>query len=281
MRQRKQIFTDILFIIAGTALAALAIDVFLEPNHISPGGMTGVATALNYLTDLPAGVVLIMINIPLVAFAAKQIGAKFLIKTAAATVLLSVMLDLFAVLLPTYTGNRLLAAIYGGVLSGTGLAMVFLRGGTTGGTDIIAKLVNLRYPHFSIGRVLLIFDAAVCVFAAAVYRDVETALYSVVVLFASSRLLDSILYGGDKGKLFYIFTRSTDEVAARIMKDMNRGVTLISATGAYSGEQRPMLLCAVRYYQSAELRRIVHQCDSDAFMVVAPADEILGYGFRR
>lgn len=281
MRPRKEIFTDILFIIAGTALAALAIDVFLEPNHISPGGMTGVATALNYLTGLPAGAVLIMLNIPLVAFAAKQIGAKFLIKTAAATVLLSVMLDIFAVLLPTYTGNRLLAAIYGGALSGTGLAMVFLRGGTTGGTDIIAKLVNLRHPHFSIGRVLLIFDAAVCLFAAVVYRDVETALYSVVVLFASSRLLDSILYGGDKGKLFYIFTRCTNEVSARIMRDMNRGVTLLSAQGAYSGEERPVLLCAVRDYQSSELRRIVHECDRDAFMVVAPADEILGYGFKR
>ena len=276
----RETVNDIEIIIAGTASAALAIDVFMQPNHISPGGLTGVATALNFLINIPSGLLLIVMNIPLAVVAARQIGAKFLIKTVAATLLLSVLIDLFAVIIPQYEGNRILASVYGGLLNGFGLALVFLRGGTTGGTDIAAKLINRRYPYVSMGRVLLVFDAAVCIFAAVVYRDVETALYSVVAIFVSSRVLDATLYGGDRGKMFYVFSKHTDRLSEQIMRQMKRGVTVLSAHGGYSGEDRPVILCAVRNYQAAELRRIIRSCDQNAFIIIANADEILGLGFK-
>ncbi|HCC35001.1 MAG TPA: YitT family protein [Ruminococcaceae bacterium] len=266
--------------IAGSAVFAASVTVFSAPNEIAPGGLTGIATVLNYLFAWPIGTAILIMNIPVFLIGAAKLGIKFLAKTLFASVLVSVFIDLFTALIPAYTGNPMLAAIYGGLLSGTGLALVFLRGGTTGGADIAAKLISLKFPHISVGRIFLILDLCVILFATAVYRNVESGLYAIIFIFVSSQLVDRILYGADKGKIMLVISGRSKEIAGEIMLKLSRGVTLLKASGAYTGEDKQVLMCAVRLSETARLHTIVKSLDRDAFIIVADAGEISGEGFK-
>ena len=276
----KKLIPDGLLMIAGSAVFAASVTVFSAPNEIAPGGLTGIATVLNYLFAWPIGTAILIMNIPVFLIGAAKLGIKFLAKTLFASVLVSVFIDLFTALIPAYTGNPMLAAIYGGLLSGTGLALVFLRGGTTGGADIAAKLISLKFPHISVGRIFLILDLCVILFATAVYRNVESGLYAIIFIFVSSQLVDRILYGADKGKIMLVISGRSKEIAGEIMLKLSRGVTLLKASGAYTGEDKQVLMCAVRLSETARLHTIVKSLDRDAFIIVADAGEISGEGFK-
>lgn len=272
---------DVLYILLGSALYSVGVMCFLTPSEISPGGLTGISTILSEVALLSTGVWVLILNIPLVILGFRKFGGKFVRKTAMATLINAVLLDALGAILPAYSGDKLLAAVFGGLFSGAGLALVMLRGATTGGIDIAAKLINLKHPHLSIGRLMLTIDAGIVVLAALFYRNAETAMYSAVALFASSTVMDNLLYGADKGKLVLIVTTQPRPVADGIFRSAKRGVTVMDTHGGYTGERRTMLLCAARRQEVTAVLTAVRDSDPRAFVVVAEAGQILGEGFEK
>ena len=282
--KRKQLFSfliDLLFYIAGGMIYSVAVLLFLTENEISPGGLTGIATILNYLFSLPIGTVVFILNIPLLAAGFIKFGGIFIAKTAVATAVMSLTLDISGLFMPKMKIDPILAALFGGLLMGLGISLFMLRGATTGGTDIIAKLINRKFPHLTVGRLMLAADAAVVGLSALVYKNMESALYAVIAIYASSRVMDLILYGADRGKIIYVITDNAKELSDSIMSLINRGVTLIDVTGAYTGTKRQMLMCTVRRHEVAAVCRLATSCDKNAFIIVGEAGEVLGEGFKR
>ncbi len=277
----KQWISDIFFWCVGGLLYASAINIFTAPNNILLGGFSGIATILNYLFGLPIGTVIFVLNVPFFIIAFYKFGRGFIVKTAVATLISSLFIDLSALYFPAYSGDRLLSSIYGGVLAGAGLGIIFLRGATTGGTDIIAKLLRLKFPHLSMGRVILYLDIVVIALSFFVYRSAENMLLALIVIFVSSQAIDYTVTGNSHSKMIFIVTQKGGEVKSKITSELNRGVTVIKAEGGYTGEQKAMLFCAVRANDVARVSRAIKAADEGSFIVVSDADEILGEGFRR
>ena len=209
----RRYLLDLLITLLGSLCYALSVNVFTAPNHIAPGGVTGAATLINYLTGAPIGTTILIINIPLLAAAWKFIGRTYTLKTAVATVVVSVIIDTSALFLPAFRGDTMLVAVFGGVLAGAGLGLIYMRGATTGGSEIVAGLLERRLPHIPIGRLILLVDAVVVACSAVVYKNLESALYAMVLIFVSSSLMDTLIYGQHKGKMLLIMTRREREVA--------------------------------------------------------------------
>ncbi len=271
---------DMIFYVLGSAIYSFAIANVLSAAQISPGGITGIATSLNFLFGLPVGIMTFLLNVPLFALGLYRFGMGFVAKTVLATAISSVFLDLWGAVLPHITVNRILAAVFGGILMGLGMGLILLRGATTGGTDIAAKLINRAFPHISVGRCVLISDMVVVIFAAFVYANIESALLSVITIYASSRIMDGILYGADSGKMIFTVSKKSEEIARSIMSEIGRGVTLLPAFGGYTGEAVNLLVCAVRKHEVARVHGIISGADSRAFIMVCEAGEILGEGFK-
>lgn len=276
----KAILTDLLFYFLGSVIYSSAVTLFIEGNEISPGGLTGIATALNFLFSLPSGITLFLLNIPILILGLVKFGGIFIIRTAVATILVSVSLTFTELILPSFNIDRILAAVFGGILMGLGLSLVMLRGATTGGVDIIAKLINRRFRHFTVGRIILIIDSAVIAFAALAYRNIESVLYSVISLYAASLMMDTMLYGADKGKLIYIVTEKRQDICRDINYELRRGVTVVGAMGGYTGNEKWLLLCTVRRHEVVAVYDILKEHDPTAFVVVSDAGEIIGEGFK-
>lgn len=272
--------TDTLFFTAAAVIYSVAVNVFLTPNEISPGGFTGIATVINYVTHIPTGTLLLLFNIPLLVLGYIKTGKSFIIKTSFVTVLFSAFLDLFSKILPPFKTEGILASVFGGILMGVALSIVMLHGATTGGIDIIAKLINGKYRHLSIGKVILTADVIVVIINALVYKNAETALYSITAIYASTRIIDLLLYGADKGKIIYIVTANPDLICREINQKIGRGVTKLSVKGGYTGENRVMLMCIVRVHEAAAVHAVIKEYDDNAFIVVSDAGEIIGEGFK-
>ena len=284
MLGREKLFAwaaDAALFIIGGAIYAVAVILFLSGNEISPGGLTGISTMLNYLYGLPVGTVVFILNIPILVIGFIKFGGIFIVKTAVSTVVISITLDIAEELLPELKINPVLAAVFGGLLMGLSISMFMLRGSTTGGVDIIAMLINRRFPHLTVGRLMLASDAFIVAFSALVYKNIESALYSVIALYASSRIMDVMLYGADKGKIVYIVTENSSCVAEKIMSIVRRGITVIDVTGAYTGRKLKMLMCTVRRNEVSAVCKTARENDKGAFIVVAEAGDILGEGFKR
>ena len=276
----KKIIVDILYFFTGAIIYSVSVNMFLSPNGISPGGFTGVAAVINHITNIPTGAMLFAFNIPVLILGYIKMGGMFILKTSFVTVLVSLSLDVSAKLLPIIRADGILVSMFGGILMGIGLSLILLRGATTGGVDIIAKFINRKYRHLSVGKIILMADGVVILLNALVYKNAESALYSIVAMYMGTRLMDVLLYGADKGKIIYIITNSPDEISNEINHSVGRGVTKLSVTGAYTGETKIMLMCTVRIHEVAAIHDIVKQCDDHAFMVVSDAGEIIGEGFK-
>ncbi len=272
--------TDIIIYIIGGSIYSVAVLLFLSENEISPGGVTGISTMINYLFNIPVGVSVFVLNIPLLIVGFLKLGGVFIFKTAIATGVISLVLDIAEVVLPTFKIDPILASVFGGILMGLSISLFMLRGATTGGVDIIAKLINRKFAHFTVGRLILLSDAVIVTLSTLVYKNIESALYSVVALYSSSRIMDMMLYGADKGKIIYIITERSEELAKDIMSLVNRGVTILEATGAYTGRKLNMLMCTVRRNEVSAVCHLTKEKDSNAFVVIAEAGEILGEGFK-
>lgn len=256
------------------------MNIFTAPNQIAPGGVTGVATLFNFAWGLPIGTMILVINLPLLIASWFRLGKAFTIRTLIVTVLSSVVIDAAAPFLPPFRGDRMLVALFGGVLAGAGLGLIYMRGATTGGTEVVARLLERKFRHIPIGRLILLVDALVVAASALVYRNVESALYAMVLIFVSTSLMDALVYGGDKGKMLLIMSKKEREIADAVLDRMERGVTMLNATGAYTGGERRVLLCAVRRSEMYQLRSLVMDIDPGAFLIVVSTDEVLGEGFK-
>ena len=276
----KRTALDGLFYVLGSALYALSVNIFTAPNQIAPGGVTGIATLLNFVWGAPIGAMILLVNLPLLIAAWFRLGKAFTVRTLIVTILSSVVIDATAPFLPPFQGDKMLVALFGGVLAGAGLGLIYMRGATTGGTEVVARLLERKFRHIPIGRLILLVDALVVAASALVYRNVETALYAMVLIFVSTSLMDALVYGGAKGKMLLIMSRRERKIAAEVLERMERGVTILNATGAYTGGEQRVLLCAVRRSEMYQLRSIVTDIDPSAFMIVVSTDEVLGEGFK-
>ncbi len=283
MNNKKKLcafLTDILVYIIGSILYSVAVSGIISANKISPGGFTGIATLLDYLFSLPSGITLFLLNIPVIILGLVKFGGFFIVKTAIATAIVSFTLTLTDYFIPEFIIDKVLAAVFGGMLMGLGLSLIMLRGATTGGVDVIAKLVNKHFRHITVGRIILIMDGFVIFLAAAVYRDIESALYSIVSLYVSSLIMDRVLYGADNGKIIYIITSHPDEVCHDINNLIHRGVTKLAVKGGYTGKERTLLLCTVRRYEVSAVYDAINKYDRSAFIFLSDAGEIIGEGFK-
>lgn len=264
-------------IFAGCALGAVAYPLFLLPNSIAPGGLTGIATILNYLFHLPTGTTSLLLNIPLFLLGYRQMGRRFLIRTTVATIVFSLLIDLFRV--KPLTKDPMMSAIFGGVLLGIGLGLILRGGATTGGTDLMARLVHRKVSAISIGAFLFAFDVAV-ILIAGFTMSAEHAMYSMISVYITSRVLDVVIAGIGTDKACNIITRHSDTIASRLMTELSRGVTVLDATGAYSGNAVRMLVCVVGRMELSLLKQIVKEEDAGAFVFITDTHETLGEGFR-
>lgn len=262
----------------GCALGALAYPLFLVPNHIAPGGLTGLATVLNYLFRWPVGTTSLVMNVPLFIIGYRAMGRLFVIRSLVATVLFSVLIDLIP--LPPMTEQPLLGAVFGGVLLGAGLGLILRGGATTGGTDMVARMIHNRFQHISVGAFLFLIDCCV-VLMAGFFIEAEYALYAFVALYAASKLIDVVMVGLTREKACYIISTQHEQVKREIMEKLDRGVTVLHAEGGYSGQERPVLLCVLSAQELGRLKAIVREADEDAFLFISDAHEVLGEGFRK
>lgn len=273
-------FIDSIYFVVGAIIYSVAVNIFLSPNGISPGGFTGVAAVINHITNIPTGTMLFAFNIPILILGYKKMGGRFVLKTAIVTALVSLSLNVLENVLPPLKTDGILASMFGGILMGIGLSLILLRGATTGGVDIIAKLINRKYRHLSVGKIILMADGVVIALNAIVYRNAESALYSIIAMYMGTRLMDVLLYGADKGKIIYIITDKSDEICYAINHIVGRGVTRLPAIGGYTGQKRTMLMCTVRVHEVSAVQNVVKKCDDRAFIVVSDAGEIIGEGFK-
>lgn len=271
---------DFIVITIGSAVYALAFDIFLDPNNIAPGGASGLAMVINrYLTFLPIGTLVIIINAPLFLMGLRTEGRGFLIKSLYGTLASSVLIDLFSGLY-RYTDDALLAAICGGVLMGSGLGLVFARSATTGGSDIAARLLTHKFPGLSVGRLMLAVDACIIGFAALTFKHINFALYALITVYISSIVIDKILSGTDSARVAYVITKHTDEMVKAIDRELDRGATLINGEGSYTGEPTKIVLCAIKRRQIADLKKVAREIDPRSFVIIMDAHEVVGDGFR-
>lgn len=276
----KKFLKDLLFYIVGSFIFAAAVTMFISANEISPGGFAGIATIINFISGIPSGILLFMLNIPVLILGFLKFGGLFIIKTALATSTVSFMMTISDLILPQFKIDRVLAAVFGGILMGLGLSLIMLKGATTGGVDIIAKLINKKFRHLTVGRIILIIDVGVIAIASLIYKNFETALYSGISMFLTSTVMDKMLYGADKGKLIYIITSCPDKICNEIITNLNRGVTKLTVKGGYTSEERTMLMCIVRRYEVSGIYEIINRTDNNAFIVIGDVGEIIGEGFK-
>ena len=274
--------TDNIIWLAGCSLYSVGVLIFAVPNGIAQSGITGLSIIINHLIHTPVGLTNLVLNIPLTILAWVFIGRSFVARTFWVTVMLSVALDVFTPLLKSYayTGDKLLAALFCGAISGFSLALVLMRGATTGGVDTIARLFRYKWPHISMGRVILVADIIVIITAAVVFKSVESALYAAIVIFVSSRVIDYVLYGTRSGKMLMVVTKNAPEISKALTSQINRGVTVLPVQGGYTGQEKKMLICAVRDNEVSKLNKVIWQIDPNPFIIISEAGEILGEGFK-
>ena len=279
IRTRFAPVSDVLFYIAGSFVFALSAAVFTVPNDIAPGGVLGIATIINHLTGFPTGTAVLLLNIPLFAVGFLVIGKKYMYRSLFCLVLSSLFINLLPRFIPQYSGDPLLAALFGGLLCGAGLGMTFMRGGSTGGADIVARVAGKIRPGTTHGRMIMLFDFAVIASAAFIF-GFERALYAVVSVYVSSKVIDAVLYGGSGGKVMFIISENHENIRQAVISEIERGATLLRGEGAYSGTQRDVLMCAVSRSEVYRVRDVVKKADPQAFIVITRADGILGLGFE-
>lgn len=286
---------DYVWIIIGSFITAVAINIFLVPYKIAPGGVSGIATVLYYLSNgrLPVGATMLALNVPLFLAGIRYIGGKFAFRTFFGAVALSVIIDttgqfskyivdnyFVRLELSPSSPDLLLYSIFGGVIMGLGLGIVFRSGATTGGSDLAARIVKHFWPNLTMGQILLLIDTSIIAFAAISFNSFQLGLYAVVSLFVSSKIIDAILEGINFAKAVFIISDKPHEISRRILFELDRGVTALKGTGMFTGSEKEVLLCVLQRGQLPSLKRIVKSVDEKAFIILTDIREVLGEGFK-
>lgn len=279
----KQI-KNIIYIIIGTVITALAINIFFVPYNISSGGASGVGIILNYLFKFPVGTVVLALNIPLFVIAIMKLGFKFTFRAIIGTVLLSVFIDITANVSSIEVLNvgtdYILSSIFGGMMMGLGLSFVFKGNASTGGSELLAQIVYKYRPVVSMSQLMLVIDAAIVILSTFAFKSFSSGLYSIIAIFTSKKTIDVVFEGVNYTKIINIITKKPDKIAERIINEIERGTTAIKCVGEYTKEDYVKLECVATITQIYKIKEIVKKEDSKAFMYIAPASEVLGYGFK-
>ena len=267
-------------VLFGAVLTALSVNIFIIPNHIADGGITGLAIIFYYLWGWNVGLVVFVLNIPLYFLAFRIVGKKFLWLSIFGVSVFSVAMQYTAAVEALHiTSEPLLACIFGGLISGIGMGITLKSQGSMGGTDIIAILLN-RVTSFSVGQIILSVDVVIFI-AAAVSFGPEVAMYAMIYIFVTMKVVDFVLTGLDNSKSLMIISHDPDELAEVLSRELERGVTFIEAEGAYSGQKRKIIYCVIGRMQVARMKKLIHAVDPQAFLVIGDASEVIGNGFNR
>ena len=273
---------DYLWIALGSVLYSLSFDWFYVPNQIGFGGLTALGMILNHLSPaVPIGTVVLILNIPIFILGWKFLGGHTLVSSLFAMAATSVLVDLISAVYTFPPMDPMLAAIFGGVSLGLSLGIIFSKGATTGGTDLIARLLKLPFAWLPMGKLLLVVDLSMLLAVSVAFRSMESAMYGIIALYISTMVMDMVLYGLDQSKVAYIVTSNPRPLAAEIDKQLDRGTTFLHGEGSFSGQNKLVLMCAFKQRQIVPLKALVHEMDPEAFIIVCNAHEVLGQGFRR
>ncbi len=265
----------------GAVIFSLGFDLFLEPNGLNAGGLTGLAMVLvHFLGFGSVGIATTLMNVPLFALSARKLGRRFFLGSLVGLLALSVSIDLLAAL-PVPKVEPLLACLYGGVVCGVGLGLIFMSSFSTGGSDIVVRLLKLKFQHLPIGTINIAFDLGVAVLTGLVFGDVSRTLYSGVALFVSGKIVDAVVYRFDYSKVALIISPQYEEIVRTIALKLDRGATFLNGQGTFSGKDTKVVLTAVKRQQLAELKALVVEIDPNAFIIVQEAHQVLGDGFAR
>lgn len=274
---------DILIIIIASAIYAFGVHCFISPNNIAPGGVTGISIILSALLPIKVGTLIFAINIPLMILGFIFLNRSTMIKTLISVAAITIFTDYIGEFIPVYTadgGNGIMAALFGGALMGIGLGINYYREGTSGGTDIIIKMIQKFHPDLKIGTINAVLDIVVVGFGMLVYGDINVVLFAVVAIYVQSKFIDFLVYGTQESRFLMIFSKRSKEISQKIL-EQNHGVTLFKAEGAYSGDERQVIATAVHRTAYSKIKRIVREIDPQAFVVTTSAGEVLGEGFSK
>ena len=276
----RDVAVDLLFTVVGSALVGFALAMFTVPNDIAPGGVSGLSTALAYITPFRVSVWALMLNIPLLIAAWRRLGTRATFFTLISTLLLSLFIEIGSRFLPEYRSDVLVAALLGGVVMGLGMGMLMIRGVSTGGTDLLALILKKLLPNLPTGTLLMFVDIAVVVVATLVFHDFDVAIYSAITIYVYSKIIDTLTQGVDYAKVIYTVTTRGEEVVRVLIENTDRGATLIPAFGGYTGEGRQIVMTVTRRSVVAQTLRLIRQTDPKAFTFVMDSTEVHGEGFR-
>ena len=270
---------NLLMIAAAALIYAVGISLFLDPNQLAPGGVTGIAVILNRLVNVETGSLYFLLNIPIVLLGIWKFGVRFITKTAYAIVMVSALTNLLSPL-GALTNDLLIAGVAGGILTAVGIGLIFKAGATTGGTDIIIKILRLKYRHLKTGFLFLCTDIMIVGLSALVFKNIEVAFYALLTVVISGKAVDYVLYGGDVAKMMFIITEKPEQIGKRLMKELEVGVTYLHGQGGWTGKEKRVVFSMVPNRLGAEVQDIVKHEDPAAFLVVTSANEIFGEGYK-
>ena len=272
-------FIEILETILGAFIMAIAVSLFLLPNELSSGGFSGIATILYYLFNFPVGTTIIVLNVPLFIFATLKIGKRFLLKSLLGTLSLSVFIDILEKLTPI-TNDKILACVYGGILTGLGTALILRAHSSTGGSDLAGNIIKEYKPMARTGNLIMIIDAAIVILNVIFLKKVEIALYSAITIYIMGKVIDIIFEGIYFTKLVFIISDKSEEISKIIVNNIKRGVTGVYGKGIYTEENKLVLMCAIGRRELAELKSYIKEIDPNAFLIITNSREVLGTGFK-
>lgn len=279
LTNKKEVATDFLFIIIGALIYAVGVSLLLDPNGLAPGGVTGIAIILNRLLSIRTGTLYFLLNVPIVLLGVRQFGLYFIFKTAVAVGFVSVFTNFFA-RFPALTDDLLLASVFGALLMALGLGLVFKAGATTGGTDIIIKVLRKKYRHLKTGFLFQCTDAVIVVASGIVFKNTVLALYAMICVVIMGFLLDAVLYGPDEAKMMIIISGRHEQIAFKLMHELGAGVTLVNGRGGWTNEKTEVIICAVHKSRQPDAQKIIMGEDPNAFLIIVKALEIYGEGYK-
>lgn len=275
----KKVVLKYSLILCGAFLYSLSISLVLSPNNLAPGGISGVAIIINYVTGFPIGIMTFILNLPLLAISIFKFGKSFFASTMFALAAGSVFTDMLAGFAPL-TDDYILAAIAGAALNGIGLGIIFRCGSTSGGTDIIVRLLKLKFPYMGAGMLFAVTDMFIVAASGIVFRNIEAAMYAAICVILAGIIMDKVLYGTDAAKLVYIISDKNQEITRAILDKLDIGVTFIDGKGAYSNMRKDIILCAMKKRRLPQVRELIKETDSNAFLIITSATEVVGLGFK-
>lgn len=264
----------------GSVLYSVSLALLLDPNNLAPGGVSGIAIILNRFMPIQVGTLILLINIPIMIMGFVWLGKQFCFRSFLCLVVTSFLINEFSVMFQPIVDDKILAALWGGGMMGLGIGLVMKQNASTGGMDIVVKLLRKRFPELKTSALYLVLDASVVVAASICFRNVSLAMYAGICIYFSSHLLDLVLYGKDEANLVYIISDKNEEIAESFLEDLDIGVTYIEGKGGYSKDEKQVIMAVMKKHVSAKAEEVIKEIDPKAFMIVTSATEIFGEGYK-